>query len=158
MEEAGNQITLSLADKIEIDYLASLGQTALAFTGGATTAENIMDAVDLFGDEDEGQYVLFIHPKDYTKLNKTLVVNGQAALSRAQVAEWVGVSEIVKTKRVAEGTSFIQKAGAVEIVYKKRPNVEKDHDILARTFVLAGNQYYTTNLFNEGGVVKMVQA
>lgn len=161
MNEAENQIKLSLADKIEIDYLASLNSTALTFNGTATTAENIVDATDLFGDEDEEDYILFINPKDYTKLVKYLFGVGgdvqQTALTKAQVSEIVGVRDIVKSKRLSEGTSYIQKQGAVEIVYKKRPNVEKDHDILARTFVLAGNQYYTTNLYNEGGVVKLTE-
>lgn len=154
MNEAGNQITLSMADKLEIDYLASLSTASLSFTGAATTVNNIIDAIDLFGDEDEEDYILFIHPKDYTKLAKS-VMDVNSGLSKQQLAELCGLADIVKTKRVAEGTSYIQKQGAVEIVYKKRPNVEKDHDILARTFVLAGNQYYTTNLYNDGGVVKM---
>jgi hypothetical protein len=155
MNEAGNQITLSMADKLEIDYLASLNETPLAFTGGAAvTAQNVLDAIELFGDEDEEEYVLFLNPKDYNKLYKSLV-DGNTFLSKAQIAELVGVNDIVKTKRLAEGTSFVQKAGAVEIVYKKRAQIKSDEDILARTVVLAGNQYYTTNLFNEGGVVKM---
>jgi hypothetical protein len=153
VEEAGNQIKLALADKMEIDYLASLATTALSFTGAATTADNIIDAIDLFGDEDAQNYVLFINPKDYTALVKSFA--SPTALSQAQVAELVGVKEIVKTKRLAQGTSYVQKEGAVEIVYKKRPQVNTDQDILARTVVLAGNQYYTTNLYNEGGVVKM---
>ena len=159
MDEAGSQITKAMADKLEIDYLASLAETALSFNGTATTAANVLDAIDVFGDEDEGDYILFINPKDYTKLVKSLFNVGgdvaQTAITKAQVSELAGLKDIVKTKRLAEGTSYIQKDGAVEIVYKKRPNVEKDHDILARTFVLAGNQYYTTNLYNEGGVVKV---
>lgn len=159
MQEAGNQITMALADKIEIDYLASLATTLLTFNGTATSVANIIDAVDVFNDEDQGDYVLFINNKDYTKLVKSLfAVGGDAqaqALTKAQVSELVGVKDIVKTKRLAEGTSYLQKQGAVEIVYKKRVNVEADRDILARTYVLAGNQYYTTNLYNEGGVVKI---
>lgn len=159
MDEAGNQITLSLADKMEIDYLASLNETKLSFDGTATSADSIIDAVDVFDDEDDEDYILFINNKDYTKLVKSLFNVGgdiqQVAMARAEVAELVGVEDIVRTKRLQEGTSFLQKQGAVEIVYKKRPNVNHDHDILARTFVLAGNQYYTTNLFNESGVVKI---
>ncbi|RYI25193.1 N4-gp56 family major capsid protein [Bacillus infantis] len=157
--EAENQIQLSLADKIEIDYLATLGTTQLSFPGTATSANNIIDAVDVFNDEDEGNYVLFINNKDYTKLVKSLFNVGgdvaKAALTKAQVSELVGVKDIVKTKRLAEGTAFLQKQGAVEIVFKKRVSVNKDYDILAREVVLAGNQYYTTNLYDESGVVKL---
>lgn len=154
MNEASKQISLSIADKLEIDYLASMDETLLAFDGSATTAENIIDAIALFNDEDDEEYILFINPKDYTKLYKSLV-QGNTFLSRAQIAELVGLADIVKTKRVAEGKSYIQKRGAVEIVYKKRPQIKSDEDILARAFVIAGNQHYTTNLYNETGVVKL---
>ncbi|MEH7381761.1 N4-gp56 family major capsid protein [Bacillus sp. JJ1533] len=159
LDEAEKQITMSLADKMEIDYLATLASAQLSFAGAATSAANIIDAVDVFGDEDEEDYILFINNKDYTKLVKSLFsVGGDAqdkALSKGQVSELVGVKDIVRTKRLPEGTSYLQKQDAVEIVYKRGVNVNKDADILARTVVLAGNQYYTTNLYNESGVVKM---
>ncbi len=154
LAEANNQIGLSIADKLEIDYLASLGETQLTFDGTATTADNIIDAIALFNDEDEEEYILFINPADYTALYKEMVV-GNTFLSMAQLAELLGLKDIVRTRRVAEGTSYIQKQGAVEIVYKKRPEIKADDDILARTVVLAGNTFYVTNLYNEGGVVKL---
>lgn len=157
MSEAGNQIGLSIADKLEIDYLASMATTALAFNGPATTAANIIDAIALFGDEDEEDYILYINPTDYTTLYKSMVV-GNTFLSIAQLAELLGLKDIVKTKRVAVGTSYIQKQGAVEICYKKKPEIKAAEDILARTVVLAGNTFYVTNLYNEGGVVKLAQA
>ncbi len=67
------------------------------------------------------------------------MVVGNTFLSMAQLAELLGLKDIVRTRRVAEGTSYIQKQGAVEIVYKKRPEIKADDDILARTVVLAGN-------------------
>lgn len=162
MDEAGNQIKLSLADKMEIDYIASMAETQLSYNGTATSAESIIDAVDVFDDEDDHDYILFINNKDYTKLVKSLFNVGgdvqHTALTRAQVSELVGVKDIVRTKRLPEGTAYLQKQDAVEIVYKKRPNINHDHDILARTFVIAGNQYYTTNLYNEAGVVKIAQS
>lgn len=159
MDEAAKQLTLSMADKMEIDYLASLGETQLTFNGEATSPESILDAIDVFNDEDDEDYILFINNKDYTKLVKSLLnVGGETqhvAMTKGQVAELVGVKTIERTRRLPEGTAYLQKPDAVEIVYKKRPNVNSDHDILARTFVLAGNQYYTTNLYNEAGVVKI---
>lgn len=155
--EAENQIALSIADKLEIDYLASLATTALKSTGTATTADAVLDAVALFNDEGEEDYILFINPKDYAKLYKVMVV-GNTFLGLSQLAELLGLKDIVRTRRVAEGTSYIQKQGAVEIVYKKRPEIKKDEDILARTVVIAGNTFYTTNLYNEGGVVKIAEA
>ena len=160
LTEAEKQLKMAMADKIEIDYVATLGTSLLSFNGTPTSAANILDAIDVFGDEDESELVLFIHPKDYTKLVKSLFAVGGAiqetALSKAQVIELVGVKDIKKTKRLTEGTGYIQKFGAVEIVNKKKVDVKTDYDILARTHVLAANAHYTTNLFDENGVVKIV--
>ncbi|KYG34915.1 N4-gp56 family major capsid protein [Alkalihalobacillus trypoxylicola] len=159
LEEAENQILLALKDKVEIDYLTALGETQLSFNGTATNAESILDAVDVFDDEDEQDYILFVNTKDYTKLVKSLLntngQTGQTALTSGQVSELVGVKDIVRTKRLAEGTSYLQKQGAVEIVLKKYPEIKADEDILNRTVVITGNEYYTVNLYNDAGVVKI---
>ena len=157
MAEAERQILLALSDKIEIDYLAALNTSLLRHNAAPTTPGAIIDAIAQFEDEDEDSYVLFVNPSDYTALAKSLI-DGNSHLTRAQIADLIGVSAIVKTRRVNAGTAFVQKQDAVEIVLKKRPNVEGDHDILARTFVLAGNEYYTVNLFNDNGVVKVEAA
>lgn len=162
LEEAKKQLTKAMADKVEIDYLATLGKSLLASTLGVETPGAILDAIDVFGDEDEQSLVLFMHPKDYTKLVKNLFTVGgstqETAVTKAQVSELVGVKDIVKTKRLAEGTSYLQKFGAVEIVNKKKVNLETDYDILARTHVLAANAHYTTNLRDDNGVVKITKA
>lgn len=155
LEEASNQLTKAIADKIDIDYLATMATATLKKLSTApTTATAIIDSIDLFGDEDEENYILFINPKDLSALRKSLIV-GNTFLSDAQIAEMIGVKEIVKTNRLAVGTAYVQKEGAVEIVWKKRPEIETDYDILARTHVLAANDYYITNLFNVNGVVRI---
>lgn len=158
--EAENQLKLSIADKIDIDYLETLRSATLSYTGAPDSAESIIDAVNVFDDEDAGDYVLFINNGDYTTLVKSLLAvggnTGAAALTSGQVSELVGVKNIVKSRRLAAGEAFLQKQGAVEIVYKKQPEVKTDGDILARTVVLAGNTFYATNLYNESGVVKFV--
>lgn len=155
--EAENQIGLSIADKLEMDYIATLGTTALVHTAAPTAAEDIIDAIALFNDEDIEEYILFINPADYTALYKGLVV-GNTFLGLKNIAELLGLKEVVRTNRVEVGEAFVQKQGAVEIVYKKKPEIKKDEDILKRTVVIAGNTFYATNLYNEGGVVKIATA
>lgn len=157
LSEAQKQIGLSIADKLEIDYLASMGETALILAKAPTAAENIIDAIALFNDEDVEDYILFINSADYTALHKSLVV-GNTFLGMVQIAELLGLKEIVRTNRVKVGTAFVQKQGAVEIVYKSKPEIKSDEDILARTVVIAGNTFYATNLYNENGVVKIATA
>lgn len=159
LTEATKQLKMAMADKVEIDYVATLNSALLSFNGAPVSTTNILDAIDVFGDEEESQLVLFINPKDYTKLVKSLFNVGgsvqETAIAKAKVAEIVGVNDIKKTKRVAEGKGYLQKFGAVEIVNKKTVDVQTDYDVLARTHVLAANAHYTTNLLNDNGVVKL---
>lgn len=154
MDEAVLQLQKSVSDKIDIDYVATLGETELAHNAAPTTVDAIIDAVELFGDEDEEDYILFINPVDYNALRKSMI-DGNTFLSQEQLADLLGLKEIVKSKRVEAGTAFVQKAGAVEIVYKRYPTIEKDKDIIKRTIVITINTLYATNLYNEGGVVKI---
>lgn len=157
--EAEKQIKMALADKMDLDYVGSLRGSKLSSAATEFSPESILNAVDVFNDEDEEKYILFINNKDYSKLVKSLFNVGgstqERAIAKADVAELVGVEDIVRTRRLNEGEAYLQKPGAVEIVYKRSVDVNADFDILARTIVLAGNQYYTTNLYDESGVVKM---
>lgn len=160
--EASRQIALAIADKIEIDYLTSLGTSLLKTALTPTSASNILKAIDVLDSEDDQELVLFINPKDYSKLVESLFTAGgavaQTALTTGQVAQVVGVKAIVRTKRVDEGKGFLQVFGAVEIIKKKDVAIATDTDILARTVVLAGNTHYSTNLKNDNGVVKFGEA
>lgn len=154
MDEAVLQLQKSVSDKIDMDYVATLGETELAHNAAPTSVDAIIDAVELFGDEDEEDYILFINPVDYNALRKSMI-DGNTFLSQEQLADLLGLKEIVKSKRVEAGTAFVQKDGAVEIVYKRYPTIEKDKDIIKRTIVITINTLYATNLYNEGGVVKI---
>lgn len=154
MDEAVLQLQKSVSDKIDMDYVATLGETELAHNAAPTSVDAIIDAVELFGDEDEEDYILFINPTDYNALRKSMI-DGNTFLSQEQLADLLGLKEIVKSKRVEAGTAFVQKDGAVEIVYKRYPTIEKDKDIIKRTIVITINTLYATNLYNEGGVVKI---
>ncbi|WP_426429072.1 N4-gp56 family major capsid protein [Staphylococcus equorum] len=159
--EAGRQLAMSIADKIEIDYIAELATTKLSATVGAN-ASGILDAIEVLDSEDEETLVLHVNPKDYNKLVKSLFTVGgnvqDRAISTGDVAQIVGVSNIVKTKRITEGTAYIQRHGAMEIVNKKAPAAYTDFDILKRTHVLSTNYHYGVNLKDDNGVVKITFA
>ena len=122
LNEASRQLAMAIADKVEIDYVTELGTTKLSASVNPN-ASGILDAIEVFNSEDEDDYVLHVNPKDYNKLVKSLFSVGgnvqDRAISTGDVAQIVGVSDIVKTKRIPEGTAFIQRKGAMEIVNKK---------------------------------------
>lgn len=162
VEEAQAQLTKSMADKIDIDYVAALSGAGQSFDGAPNSVESVLGALKTFGDEDAGDYILFLNPTNYYELVESLFTKGGSvqdrALTKGQVAEIVGVSTIVTSNRVTAGEGYLQKQGAVEIVWKKQPEIKVDEDVLARTVVLAGNEFYAVNLKNDNGVVKIAAA
>lgn len=168
--EAERQLALSMADKIEIDYIAELEKAPLFISEAPTSAANILKAVAALNAEGDLNLVLFINPKDYTTLVQSLFTVGgqiaQTALTSGQVAELVGVKAIERTRRVAEGKGYLQvytvseegdsedPSSAVEIVLKRDVAVNRDGDILARTVTIASNAYYTVSLKNDSAVVR----
>lgn len=158
LQEAARQLAMALADKVEIDYIEELRTARLSATVSAN-ASGILDAIEVFDSENEEDYVLHVNPKDYNKLVKSLFSAGgnvqDRAIAKGDVAELVGVSDIVKSKRINEKEAFLQRRGAMEIVNKKRPEAYTDFDILKRTHVLSTNYHYGVNLKDDNGVVKV---
>lgn len=158
LQEAARQLAMALADKVEMDYIAELRKAKLSASVTAN-ATGILDAIEVFDSENEENYVLHINPKDYNKLVKSLFSVGgnvqDRAIAKGDVAELVGVSDIVKSKRINEKEAFLQRRGAMEIVNKKRPEAYTDFDILKRTHVLSTNYHYGVNLKDDNGVVKV---
>ncbi|UXV49016.1 N4-gp56 family major capsid protein (plasmid) [Staphylococcus aureus] len=112
LQENSRQLGMSLADKVDIDYVKALNTGKLTAKVNADAA-GLLDAIDVFDSERELDLVLFINPKDYTKLVKSLFKAGGAtqdrAISKGEVAELVGVSHIEKTKRLEQGSAMLQK-------------------------------------------------
>lgn len=147
----------SISDKMEVDYLAALNNAVLT-TSGPVDANSVLAAIDKFEDEEDFNYILFINPKDHGKLRKELVVgniSGSGYLTDEGMAEVLGVAAIVKSKRVEEGSAFVQKEGAVEIVYKKQPEITYGKNVFKRTVEILGNALYVIHLYNDTGVVKI---
>ncbi|MEG0380786.1 MAG: major capsid protein, partial [Kurthia sp.] len=164
------QLGLSMADKVEIDYLVELEKSLQTVGGSPTTAAKILEGITLFDAESDVNLVLFINPKDYNKLVGSLLSVGgsvqERAITTGQVTDLLGLKAIERTKRVTEGKGYLQvfstaepedsedQSSAIEIVLKQEVNVEKDADILKRTVVITSNRHYAVNLKNDKGVVK----
>ena len=72
MEETTRQIIKSFATKIDNDCMAELQKATLTYDGtaGIISYDGIVDAVDLFQEEDVVERVMFIHPKQVTQIRK----------------------------------------------------------------------------------------
>lgn len=161
--EATRQLTLSLADKIDSDCMtAAVGASKVANKSSAVISyEAIVDAVDLFEDEDDEAKVLFVHPKQLTTLRKDanfIDKNkfGADVMMTGAIGQIAGCQVIVSRKvPVSENvySNVILKAGALALYMKRNVNVESDRDILKSTTVLKADEHFVAAIADEKQIV-----
>lgn len=163
--EGEGQLLMSIASKVDNDFVTALGGATLSHTVAATISYNaIVDAVDKFEEEDEEAKILFIHPKQATTLRKDpdFIANVQNAYMTGVIGE-IGGCQVVRSKKVplVAGTpnkynNFIVKQGAVDIYLKRDVQVESDRDIQTKTTMITADEHYTVVLADDSKVVKLV--
>lgn len=160
--EAGNQLTLAISNKVDNDVLTALGTTTLEYTAGtAWDLGTISDALDIFGDEDDEATVLILNPKDASELRKSIGGDWERASDLGDNiivnGTYGGVlgAQVVRSNKVAEGTGYLVKTGALAIYMKRNVAVEDDRDILRKTTVMTADQHYGAHLYDESKAVKI---
>ena len=162
--EATRQLTLSLADKIDSDCMtAAVGASKVADKSSAVISYNsIVDAVDLFEDEDDEAKALFIHPKQLTTLRKDanfIDKNkfGADVMMTGSIGQIAGCQVVVskKVKDLGSGVyaNVIMKAGALALYMKRGVNAETDRDVLKSTTILKADEHYVAAVKDERKVV-----
>lgn len=174
--EANKQLKMSIAAKIDNDCLEVLDDATLQYDGSVNTIsyDGIVDAVDVFNEEDQAPKVIFVHPKQITQLRKdpdfkdinkyplqTIMTGVIGAIAGCQVipSKKIKLNEggtayinyIVKTATEETGEEV---APAITIYLKKDVDVEDDRDILAKTTVISVDEHYVAALSNDSKVVK----
>lgn len=171
--EAANQIALAIANKVDNDIITAAKTATQNITEAPISVANIDKALALFNDEDDAKYVALVNPKDAIKLRADAGQNwlrgseiGADIIVSGTFGEVAGV-QIVRTKKVEEGKGFLVKVSAVNtdtddnakygafvINLKRDVMVEKDRDILKKTTVFSGDEYYGVYLYDDTKVVK----
>lgn len=171
--EAANQIALAIANKVDNDIITAAKTATQNITEAPVSVVNIDKALALFNDEDDAKYVALVNPKDAIKLRADAGQNwlrgseiGADIIISGTFGEVAGV-QIVRTKKVEEGKGFLVKVSAVDtdaddnakygafvINLKRDVMVEKDRDILKKTTVFSGDEYYGVYLYDDTKVVK----
>lgn len=172
--EANSQLTMSIRDKVDSDTVTALGGATLTSTAGAAISYNaIVDAIDLFEEEDDQPKLLFIHPlqKGTIRKDPDFIANVPNAYMEGVIGEIAGAQVVAsgKVPRVSDGAggytydNFIVQTSvdedelpALTVYLKQAVDVEDDRDILANTTVIAADQHYTVVLSNDSKVVKLV--
>lgn len=174
--ETNKQLKMSIAAKIDNDCLEVLADATLTHDGSAAVISynGIVDAVDIFEEEDQAPKVLFVHPKQITQLRKdedfkdinkyplkTIMTGVIGEIAGCQVVpskkiklnvgETAYENYIVKTSTSEEGEEI---APALTIYLKRDVELEDDRDILAKTTVISADEHYVAALSNNSKVVK----
>lgn len=164
--EAGHQLTLSIADKVDNDLLALLNtstQKITTATKGKITLDDLRKAIDTFTDEDLQNMVLVTSRTDATNLRDEylkansgadVAANMQTAGAFARV---LGV-DIIRSNKITVGKGGLFKTTfdpetenvgkALRIVMKRGVEVETDRDILKKTTVITADEHYGVYLYD----------
>ena len=173
--EANNQLAKSIAAKVDADAMDALQTAQLKFdgSGSAISYAGIVDAVDIFEEEVNSPKVIFVHPKQVSKLRKD-----SEFLAADKLAESVIVTgaigkicncEVVPSKKVPEnegGTGYVcpivklnadteteDESAALTIYMKRNVNLETERFSLSRKTAISVDEIYTVALSDASKVV-----
>lgn len=160
--EAAKQLRLSITNKIDNDALAALATTTLSYTAGtAWNLDTIDGAVAVFNDEDPEAMVLIMNTKDALKLRKNVAGDwtrsselGDNIVVSGVFGEVLG-AQVVRSNKLAEGTAYLVKRGALQIFMKRDVEIETDRDIVHKTTVVTADEHYGVHLYDESKAIKI---
>lgn len=177
--EATNQLGLSIASKIDNDCIDVLSdedaEGRLKYDGSASVIgyNGIVDALDLFEEEVNGEKAMFVHPKQVTDLRKdpdfiSADKYNQNVVMRGEIG-MVANTRIVPSRRVKEDsgkTCYLnpiikleteeeteEETPALTIYRKRNVNVETERRTLARKTIVSADEMYTAVVSNDSKVV-----
>lgn len=171
--ETARQIALAIANKVDNDLVAIAKTATQNIAEAPVSVDNIDKALQIFDDEEDAKYVALVNPKDAIKLRADAGKNwlrgsdlGADVIVSGTFGEISGV-QVVRSKKVEEGKGFLVKIspdttdeeddakyGAFVINLKRDVMIENDRDILKKTTVYSGDEYYGVYLYDDTKVVK----
>lgn len=177
--EVNNQLALSIASKIDNDCMDVLADEdaggRLIYDGSSNKIgyEGIVDAVDVFEEEVNGEKAMFVHPKQVTtlrkdsnfisadKYNQEVVLKGEIGM--------IANTRIVPSKKVkenAEATAYLnpiikleteaeteEETPALTIYLKRALNVETERKARKRATEITADEIYAVSVSNDSKVV-----
>lgn len=174
--EANNQLALSIASKIDNDCLAELLKTTTkTYDGSAKVISyaGIVDAIDLFDEEENTEKVMYINPKQVTSLRKdpeftsadkypgyTIVsgeigkiCNTRVVPSKKVTLDGTSAFYTCPIVKLTEDQETEEEAAALTIFLKRDVNLETERNTLARMTVASVDEHYVAAVTNASKVV-----
>lgn len=159
--ESVSQLNLSIASGIETEILTTMGGATLKQAKGSNGfAEDVSDALELFGEDIEGAKVLLVAPAQYTELRKSAGWLPASEISaeivvKGAVGEIAGCQVVVSNRLKNKNLAYIVKPGAVKLFIKRDTLVETDRDIINKSTVITADKHFTTYLYDESKIIEI---
>ncbi len=166
--EGNNQLGLSVAEKIESDIMVEALKSRNVYNSGHTIGyKTIVNAEDLFEEEESSQKIMLIHPKQATQLrldpdfiDKSKY--GNDVMMSGEIGEVSGI-RIVRSKRTRSDEYYkIVTTGGLEIVADDidKDNFNKEKQIRLREVLKVNNVSLFDNIpeVKVGNKVEIVPA
>ncbi len=175
--EAANQLAKAIAAKVDADVFAAItgDDVQLKFNGAAKVISyaQVVDAIDVFGEELNTEKVIFVNPAQVTTLRKDadfLSADKYGTGVSVMVTGEIGTianCHVVPSKRVvktADGTyecpiiklqgdpETEDEAAAVTIYMKRGVNVETSRDVKSKVDVYSADEHYAAAVSNTSKV------
>lgn len=167
MNEAVKQIVISIASGEDNEMLTTLSGIAEPMTHttaaeGTLKANDVSDALTLFGEDIDGDKAMLVSPADYGSLRKSTdwIPNteiGADMIIRGAVGMVHGCQIIVSNKLTTPDTSYIVKPGALKIIMKRYTLVEYDRDIVNKSNIITADKHFVTYLYDASKAIKIVK-
>jgi len=175
--EANTQLAMSIAAKIDNDCMDVLQTATLTYDGSADSISyaGIVDALDLFEEEQGNDKVIFINPKQVTQLRKSadflsadkyqggVMLSGEIGMIAGcrvvpskkvpQVESGSATCYACPIIRLESGEDHEDEVPALTIYRKRAVNVETERKPKFRTTEITADEFYVAVLSNEAKVV-----
>ncbi|WP_124046077.1 N4-gp56 family major capsid protein [Clostridium perfringens] len=174
--EANNQLALSVASKVDNDCLDEVLKATTKTHDLSSTApisyDGIVDAIDLFEEEENAAKVMFVNPKQVTQLrHDSNFINSDTYPGHTIVSGEIGKicnTRVVPSKKIVlqSGTHYVnpiikleedleteEETPAVTIFLKRDVNLETERDTLSRTTIASIDEHYVAAVTNPSKIV-----
>ena len=165
--EIAKQLSLAIAsqeDNEVLGTLANIGSTMTYESSSDPTDTDILAALELFGEDIDGQKAALVSPAVYTAMrsntNQWVPASEIAAnvAIKGAVGEYGGCQVIVTNKLKTSKNIYIVKPDALRIFIKRGTQVEADRNILKFTNVFTASKHFATYLYDASKAIKITKA
>ena len=164
--EGAMQCALAVDDAIDDALLAALAANSASeqnyATSGSSVAlepEDIPLALAKFGEDNEGEKLLYVTPDFYAKLvGKNWIPASEIADGvrvRGAVGMAYGCQVVISNRLVSGGSLYIMKPRTLGLFIKRGVMVETDRDILNQSTVVTASILAAPYLMNPKGMIKL---